>query len=145
MLKRTTTTPDERAAAVHAYNEHQRDQMMDRQIYYKMRGLSARGNMLTIIQGGSDQAKYRIVRTVRAPKELEAKSQAAPKMKLLGSWCRNAFAGFWFVEEDVPVSPNLTVESLLTTLEEVRCKLARECTPMPAHLWVQLDNCPSEK
>ena len=107
MLKRTATTPDERAAAVHAYNEHQRDQMMDRQIYYKMRGLSARGSMLTIIQGGSDQAKYRIVRTARAPKELEANSQAAPKMKLLGSWCHNAFAGFWFVEEDVPTPRTL--------------------------------------
>jgi hypothetical protein len=66
-------------------------------------------------------------------------------MKLLGSLAHGYVGCFWLLEEDVQRSgPDLTIESIMTTIEEARQTCESKGTPFPKHLWVQLDNTPSE-
>jgi hypothetical protein len=51
------------------YVEHNEHKMRDRpQVYCKVREQSTRGQVVCIMQDGSDQSKYRIVRVVETPK-----------------------------------------------------------------------------
>jgi hypothetical protein len=112
-------------------------------VYYKVREQSKRGQMGCIMQDGSDQSKYRIVRVVETPKELEG--AWCPRMKLLGSWAHGYVGCFWLLEEDVQRSgPDLTLEALMSTIEEVRRECVARGSEMPRHLWIQLDNTPAE-
>jgi hypothetical protein len=119
---RTAANAQERVHWAKKYDEHNENQMSDRQIYYKVREQSRRGQVVCIMQDGSDQSKYRIVRVVETPKEFEG--AWCPRMKLLGSWAHGYIGCFWLLEEDVQRSgPDLTLEALMSTIEEVR----REC------------------
>jgi len=125
------------------FDQHQDDQMRDRHVYYRMRADSMNGEILTIMQDGSDQAKYRIVRTTRPPKEFDG--VYCPRLKLLGSLAHGHVACFWLMEEDVQRSgSDATLESIMTTIELARRRCSKAGKPLPRHLWVQLDNTPAE-
>jgi len=125
------------------YDEHQDDQMRDRQVYHRMREASRRGDALCIMQDGSDQSKYRLVRTPRPPKDMDG--IWCPRMKWLGTLAHGWVGCFWLLEEDVHRSgPDLTVEALMTVIEETRRVAHETGRKMPAHIWVQLDNTPAE-
>lgn len=99
-----------------AYMQHQKDQRADRAVYYRMRGLSLAGQALTIMQDGSDQAKYRLVRVTKPPKSLDM--AACPRVKLVGSLSHGFCSCFYFVEADVTHDANLTVECLMSCIED---------------------------
>jgi hypothetical protein len=141
--KLRSAPPCERHQWAKQFDEHQDDQMRDRQVYYRMRAASMSGDVLTIMQDGSDQAKYRIVRTTRPPKEFDG--LWCPKLKLLGSLAHGHVACFWLMEEDVQRSgPDATLESIMTTIELARRRCKASGQRLPRHLWVQLDNTPAE-
>ena len=125
------------------FDEHQDDQMRDRQVYYKMREASRKGDVLCIMQDGSDQAKYRLVRTPRPPKDMA--DLWCPQMKLLGSLAHGWVGCFWILEDDMHRSgSDLTLEAIMTCIEETRRVASETGRKMPEHLWVQLDNTPAE-
>ena len=125
------------------FDEHQDDQMRDRQVYYKMREASRKGDLLCIRQDGSDQAKYRLVRTPRPPKDMA--DLWCPQMKLLGSLAHGWVGCFWILEDDMHRSgSDLTLEAIMTCIEETRRVANETGRKMPEHLWVQLDNTPAE-
>lgn len=133
----------DRARWAKQFDEHQDAQMRDRQVYYRMRADSINGDVLTIMQDGSDQAKYRIVRTTRPPKEFDG--LWCPRLKLLGSLAHGHVGCFWLMEEDVQRSgSDATLESIMTTIELARRQCKASGRRLPRHLWVQLDNTPAE-
>ena len=138
--------PDARAQAETAcmYVEHQDAQMQDRRVYYKARELSRRGELVCIMQDGSDQEKYRVFRCLRQAKDMEAQAQHLPRLKLLGSWAHGYSGSFYFLEEDMQKDSSLTVEALFTTIEEAGAQAAAKGRSLPADLWIQLDNCSGE-
>jgi hypothetical protein len=84
--KLRTAPPGERPEGAKEFDEHQVDQMRDRQVYYRMWTDSMSGEVLTIMQDGSGQAKYRTVSPVR-PRSSTA-------------WCPQLLPGC-LMEEDV--------------------------------------------
>jgi len=111
---RTASTATERICWAKQYDQHQDDQMQDRLVYYRAGEAGRKGEFLCMIIDGSDQAKYRIVRTTRAPKEFDG--LYCPRMKLLGSLCHGVVGCFWLIEDDVKESgPDVTVEALMST------------------------------
>jgi hypothetical protein len=120
------------------FDEHQDDQMLDRQVYYKMREASRKGDLLCIMQDGNDQAKYRLVRTPRPPKDMA--DLWCPPRRLLGSLVHG-----WVGWGDMHRSgSDLTLEAIMTCIEETRRVANETGRRMPEHLWVQLDNTPAE-
>lgn len=122
------------------YMDHQDGQMSDRHVYYRMRALSRQGQIICIMQDGSDQERYRVVRATRMPKAMQQLNQPTPKLKLLGCLAHGFVGAFYLIEEDVTKGSALTLEALFTTIEEAR--LARG--GLPQHLWFQSDNAPGE-
>ena len=141
-LMRTAPSAKERVFWASRYAEHQDDQMADRRVYYRAREMSRKGELLCIIQDGSDQAKYRVVRTIRAPKSMDL--QHCPRLKLLGSMAHGYVSSFWFIEADVVHDSQTSIEALMCAIEEVRLECERTGRELPHDLWIQLDNAPAE-
>ena len=140
---RLARTPEDKSRWAARFTEHQDSQMQDRHVYYRMRELGASGQALVIIQDGSDQERYRVVRCLRQPKDLEA-AGPVPRLKLLGSLAHGLAGVFFLIEEDVHKDSALTVEALFTTIEVAVQECLRRGVPVPSHAWIQMDNAPGE-
>lgn len=124
------------------YMDHQDGQMSDRFVYYRMRSLSKLGQVICIMQDGSDQERYRVVRATRMAKAFQQLNQPTPRLKLLGCLAHGFVGAFYLIEEDVTKGSSLTLEALFTTIEEAR--IAGPSGELPDHLWFQSDNAPGE-
>ena len=140
------------------HQQHLERQWRDRMLYWRLRAVSQveQGDWLCVIVDGADQAKFRVMKSVRWPKDLD--SEHRPKVKVVGCLAHGHEISFNFVEENVPKGSNLTIEILVRMLdrllEESRRPLAAhsdegpyDCTQrraLPVHLWVQCDNAGGE-
>lgn len=140
------------------HQQHLERQWRDRMLYWRLRAVSQveQGDWLCVIVDGADQAKFRVMKSVRWPKDLD--SEHRPKVKVVGCLAHGHEISFNFVEENVPKGSNLTIEILVRMLdrllEESRRPLAAhsdegrdDCTQrraLPMHLWVQCDNAGGE-
>ena len=140
---RLANDPKAKAEAACLFVEHNNAQQEDRRIYYKIRELSRKGDILCIMQDGSDQEKYRVFRCLRQVKDLEGKGPL-PRLKLLGSLAHGYVGMFYFIEEDVTKGSALTIEALMTTIEESAKVAQARGRELPHHLWIQLDNAAGE-
>jgi len=140
---RLANDPKAKAEAACLFVEHNNAQQEDRRIYYKIRELSRKGDILCIMQDGSDQEKYRVFRCLRQAKDLEGKGPL-PRLKLLGSLAHGYVGMFYFIEEDVTKGSALTIEALMTTIEESAKVAQARGRELPHHLWIQLDNAAGE-
>ncbi len=129
-----------------ALHEHHEKQWRDRMIYWRMRSHANQQNArwLVVIIDGADQAKFRIMKCVAWPKNLEAEHR--PQMKVVGCWVHARELSFNFVEEDSPVGSNVTIECLVRALDRLLAewRSAANGTDFPAHLWLQVDNAGGE-
>ena len=142
-LMHSARDPVERCRWACRLVDHQDAQQRDRQVYYKVRELSHRGLVLCIMQDGSDQERYRVVRVCRAAKEME-EAGPCPRLKLVGSLVHGVCACFSVLEDDLPKNTQTTVELLFSAIEVARRKLDESGKAFPPELWVQVDNTPAE-
>ena len=142
-LQRAAKDPKEKVRLALLLVEHQDAQQRDRHCYYKARELGRRGLVLCVMQDGSDQERYRVIRVCRSPKELE-ESGPCPRLKLVGTLIHGVVGCFNVLEEDMPRDAQTTVELLFTSIEEARRELESKGKSLPPELWLQLDNTPAE-
>ena len=142
-LIRNARDPTERCRYACLLVEHRDSQQQDRQIYYKVRELARQGLILTIMQDGSDQERYRVCRVCRMTKEVES-SGPVPRLKLVGSLVHGVCGCFHVIEDDVPKNAQTTVELLMSSIEEARRILNSSQKPLPGEIWLQLDNTSAE-
>ena len=124
--------------------QHLERQWRDRMLYWRLRATSQadQNDWLCIMIDGADQAKFRIMKATRWPKDLD--SEHRPKVKVVGALAHGHEIAFSFVEEDVPKGSNLTIELLTQTLSRVMQSCADRGRPLAAHVWIQCDNAGGE-
>ena len=66
---------------------------------------------MCIIIDGADQAKFRVLKSINYPKNVEGEHR--PKMKVVGAWTHGHELAFNFCEEDLHHGTNLTIEVLM--------------------------------
>jgi hypothetical protein len=91
---------------------------------------------------GADQAKFRIMKATRWPKDLDSENR--PKVKVVGALAHGYEASFTFFEENVPKGSNVTIEVLISALSRILDDCKEASRLMPTHLWVQCDNAGGE-
>ena len=143
----TSASYADKLEASRSWCDHLERQWRDRMVYWRMRAAAERpgSTWLCIIIDGADQAKFRIMKSVHTPKNLE--TEPRPQMKIVGAMAHGHDLSFNFVEEDMPHNNNLTAEVLMRTLTRLLGnwnKGAGPATPFPEHLWLQVDNCGGE-
>ncbi len=137
-------------------SEHFEQTWRDRLVYWRLRSHASHtgSKWIVVILDGADQAKFRIMKSIVWPKNLEAEHR--PQMKCVGSWAHGWELSFSFAEEDVPHGSNVTIECLVRTLDRVlqlhmsaalgtdNATPAAPGTGFPANLWLQVDNAGGE-
>ncbi len=119
----------------HLYREHLRAQWRDR---LRELGQSLDGQWLVLIVDGADQAKFRIVKAQRWPKELDGMHR--PKLQLVGAWAHWQLCTFTLREENLPKGTSCIMEVVLQLLAQ----LLQDKGTLPANLWLQMDNAVGE-
>ena len=142
----TSAAYADKLRASRALHDHHERQWRDRMVYWRMRSHAHRHNSrwIVLMIDGADQAKFRIMKCVAWPKNLEGEHR--PHMKVVGCWAHARELSFNFFEEDTPLGNNITIECLARALDRLLAdwRSAAHGTEFPAHLWVQADNAGGE-
>lgn len=149
-IQTSASYADKLEASKRLHDHHERV-WRDRLVYWRMRShaMHTGTRWLVIIADGADQAKFRVMKCVQWPKDLEGEHR--PQMKVEGVWAHGRELAFNFLEEDVPQNTNVTIEVLTQALDRLLASAAPGAGPsaapgtdFPAHLWVQMDNAGGE-
>ena len=142
--RKTAATMADKLYHAEEKRRHLHQQWRDRRIYWQLRSSSndEEASWIVIMADGADQAKFRIMKAARWPKDLDGEHR--PKIKVVGALVHGHECAFNFVEEDVPKGANLTIEVIVGCLDRAVADSRRNRRPLATHLWIQMDNAGGE-
>ena len=142
--RKTAATMADKLYHAEEKRRHLHQQWRDRRIYWQLRSSSndEEASWIVIMADGADQAKFRIMKAARWPKDLDGEHR--PKIKVVGALVHGHECAFNFVEEDVPKGANLTIEVIVGCLDRAVADSKINRRPLATHLWIQMDNAGGE-